>query len=203
MFMVFDDAVLNAPGKASSMRQPVPLAGEPKPSYVISGDTWAELARNLDARLESLARITGGLRLAADFASELEKTVVQFGEYARTGRDPDFHRGESPIQLAWNGEPRRADMPNPTMHEFAEHGPYHAVILGAGALDTKGGPCIDVDARILDAADVPIAGLYGAGNCIAAPAGQAYWSAGATIGSALTFGYLAGKHAAGASINLL
>ena len=94
-------------------------------------------------------------------------------------------------------------MPNPTMHEFAGHGPYHAIILGAGALDTKGGPRIDPNGRILGTDGKPIAGLYGAGNCIAAPAGQAYWSAGATIGSALTFGYLAGQHVAGARINPL
>ena len=65
------------------------------------------------------------------------------------------------------------------------------------------GPRIDADGRILSVDGKPITGLYGAGNCIAAPAGQAYWSAGATIGSALTFGYLAGKHVAGADVNRL
>lgn len=202
MFMLYDDAVANAPGNMSSMRQPVPLAGQQAP-YVISGGTWDDLALAIDDRLQRLAGLTGGLRLAPDFADTVRCTVARFNEFAGTGTDLDFHRGETPIQVAWHGTPRRPDMPNPTMHAFSEQGPYHAIILGAGALDTKGGPRIDADGRILSVDGKPITGLYGAGNCIAAPAGQAYWSAGATIGSALTFGYLAGKHVAGADVNRL
>jgi len=202
MFMLYDDAVANAPGDMSSMRQPVPLAGQAA-RYVISAASWEELARAIDARLQRMAGLTGGLQLAPDFAATVRQTVARFGDFARTGKDLDFHRGETPIQVAWHGTPRRPDMPNPTMHTFAEHGPYHAIILGAGALDTKGGPRIDVNGRILGVDGRAIVGLYGAGNCIAAPAGQAYWSAGATIGSALTFGYLAGQHVAAAGVNYL
>ncbi|WP_372724133.1 FAD-binding protein, partial [Immundisolibacter sp.] len=88
------------------------------------------------------------------------------------------------------------EFPDATLHPLADTGPYHAIILCAGVLDTKGGPVIDTHSRVLDGYGEPIAGLYGAGNCIAAPAGQAYWSAGATIGAALVFGALAGQHAA-------
>jgi 3-oxosteroid 1-dehydrogenase len=54
---------------------------------------------------------------------------------------------------------------------------------------------IDESARVLTPSGNPIVGLYGAGNCIASPAGQAYWGAGGTIGVALVFGYIAGKSA--------
>jgi succinate dehydrogenase/fumarate reductase flavoprotein subunit len=55
---------------------------------------------------------------------------------------------------------------------------------------------IDPHARVVRPDGSPIDGLYGAGNCIASPAGQAYWGGGTTLGLAVTFGWLAGEHAA-------
>ena len=140
--------------------------------------------------------------------SRLRKTVKEFAVsppgrraaalaavwVAATGCDEDFGRGETPIQVTWGALDRAA--PNPTMHPFRPEGPYHCIILGGGSLDTKGGPRINARAQVLDLAGIPIPGLYGAGNCIASPAGQAYWAAGGTIGPALTFGFVAGRNAA-------
>jgi 3-oxosteroid 1-dehydrogenase len=202
LFMIYDDAVANHPGPFTSMRQPVPLAGE-KAGYVVSGQTWSELVANLDQRLASLVDHTGGVRLDVGFEAELARTIERFNSFAWTGRDLDFGRGDTPIQLAWNGPPRHPNSPNPTMHPFATVGPYHAIILAGGALDTKGGPVINARAQVLDREGEPIAGLYGAGNCIAAPVGQAYWPAGATIGPALTFGYIAGMEVASERVKSL
>ena len=81
---------------------------------------------------------------------------------------------------------------NPALYPLDSTGPYFALILAPGTLDTKGGPAIDSHARVLRAADGhPIPGLFAAGNCAGFPSGQAYWAGGATIGLATTFGYLA------------
>lgn len=193
MFMVWDSAVASNPLQWP-FRPPVPMPGETSP-WVIRGDSWEDLAAAIDARLERIAAHTGGARLDAGFVATLKDSVARFNEFARGGVDHDFRRGQTPIEIDWNG-PGRGDWPNPTMAPFADHGPYYAVILGAGVLDTNGGPRIDTNARVLNADGVPIPGLYGAGNCVATINGQAYWGPGATIGPALTYGYIAGLNAA-------
>lgn len=179
---------------------PIPAPGSTA-AHVIEGDTLDELARRIDERLARLAAHTGGARLDADFTAKLKATVTRYNGFARQGVDADFGRGATPAQLGFHLYGRKKDpslnpYPNPTMHPLAERGPYYAALIGAGTLDTKGGPIVNAQAQVLDVRGRVIAGLYGAGNCIASPAGQAYWAGGGTIGPALTFGYLAGEHAA-------
>jgi succinate dehydrogenase/fumarate reductase flavoprotein subunit len=51
--------------------------------------------------------------------------------------------------------------------------------------------------RVLDDGGKPIAGLYAAGSDQANVMGGHYPSGGINIGPAMTFGYIAGRHAAG------
>jgi 3-oxosteroid 1-dehydrogenase len=64
-----------------------------------------------------------------------------------------------------------------------------------GDLDTKGGLLCDEYARVLRTDGSVIEGLYAAGNASAAAMGNTYPGAGATIGSAMTFAYIAAQHA--------
>ena len=180
----------------------------PEESYVIKGETLADLATQIRARVASLSQSMGGFTLDDDFDSQMIAAVEQFNGYAVSGKDPDFGRGDQPYDVAWhrlwglfNYTEAHAENPHPnsTMHPLAAAGPYYAIILAPGLLDTNGGPMTDAHARIVDEADQPIPGLYGAGNCICAPTRNAYAGAGGTIGPALTYGYIAAKHAVSAA----
>lgn len=173
---------------------PIP-ASNAKLDQVIEGKTLDELTKNIEARLAGIAKHTGGFRLDQTFRATLGKTIQRYNQLAKKGVDEDFSRGQATIETAFqfmNAAKAPNPYPNLTMHPMAEQGPFFAVILGAGTLDTKGGPVVNAQGQVLDATAQPIPGLYAAGNCVAAPAGAAYWAGGGTIGPAMTFGYLAG-----------
>jgi hypothetical protein len=177
-----------------------------------------ELRSHLLARMRG-DRALSAFGLADDFAPGLAATLARFNGFARDGVDRDFHRGETSIEIWWHAfslffENVRTGIPgvgitDPITANVDEHGrpypnvtmrplqpPYYAVILSSGLQDTKGGPAIDASGRMLDRDGQPVAGLYGAGNCIGSPAGAGYWGAGGTIGPAVVFGHIAGEHAA-------
>jgi 3-oxosteroid 1-dehydrogenase len=60
-----------------------------------------------------------------------------------------------------------------------------------GDLGTKGGLRTDERARVRRPDGTAIPGLYAAGNATATVMGRGYAGAGATLGPAMTFGYLA------------
>jgi hypothetical protein len=182
---------------------PLPSPGTTE-KYVIQGSDWDDLVKNIRLRVNELAPRIGCWRLDDSFGSNLKETVDRFNGFAERGIDEDFHRGKFPYDIEWHSKvfsvPSQGtkwpigDTPNVTMYPFTDKGPYYSILIAGGTLDTNGGPRIDTNACILDTENKPIRGLFGAGNCIAAPMPN-YIAGGATIGNALTFGYVAGMSA--------
>lgn len=200
MFMLFDERSIDAFGGAF----PFP-ANKGEQPHIVEGATWEEVFAGLSKQLEAWKGRTSGVALAPEFAANAKAAVARFNGYAKAGKDPEFDRGLHLYDREWHKlfSRRRQGTkqpenkyPNNTMHPIADKGPYYGIILAPGALDTSGGPLINERAQVLAPGDKPIPGLYGAGNCIAAPTRTAYLGAGGTIGPALTFGYIAGRNAA-------
>ena len=161
-------------------------------AHVIKGATLAALSKAMGERLAGYEGVTGGLKLASDFDKTLAATVRRFNDFAATGKDPDFRRGERQVELLFNGSVAPSpSAPNPTMYPISDQGPYYAALLTGGTLDTKGGPKTNVSGQVVDDRERPIPGLYGVGNCVASASARAYWAGGATIGPILAFAYLA------------
>lgn len=128
-------------------------------------------------------------------AGTLAETVARFNADARRGVDGEFDRG-GPAYDRMYGDP--SVRPNPTLAPI-ERGPFYAMPIYGGDIGTNGGIVTDTDARVLDGAGRPIGGLYAVGNNAASTMGESYPGAGVTLGPALTFGYVAGRHAMGAN----
>jgi succinate dehydrogenase/fumarate reductase flavoprotein subunit len=174
----------------------IPEPGGQLPSYIITADTLEGLETAVQARFDSLKDKIGTYKLDGDFLANLKETIARFNGFAETGKDTDFHRGEAPIDAFFHAVPVDRGLKNPYIAPIAETGPYYAVLLAAGTLDTKGGPVFDVNGQVVDIHDQPIPGFYVAGNAAASPSGKSYLGGGGTLGLGITFGYLAGEHAA-------
>ncbi|MEV6427846.1 3-oxosteroid 1-dehydrogenase [Nocardia sp. NPDC051463] len=143
-------------------------------------------------KADTLAELADKIGVPAD---TLTATVNRFNSFARAGRDEDFHRGESAYDRYY-GDP--TVKPNPCLAAI-DQGPFYAVEMVPGDLGTKGGLVTDEHSRVLRADGAPVAGLYAAGNNSAAVMGNSYAGAGATIGPAMVFGYIAANHLADAA----
>jgi 3-oxosteroid 1-dehydrogenase len=124
-------------------------------------------------------------------AEGLRRTVERFNGHARAGADPDFGRGNSAYDHYY-GDPR---LQNPSLAPL-DKAPFYAVRIVPGDLGTKGGLRTDERARVLRADGTVIPGLYAAGNAAAPVMGRTYAGPGATLGPAMTFGYVAANDAA-------
>jgi 3-oxosteroid 1-dehydrogenase len=107
------------------------------------------------------------------------------------GKDDDFGRGDSAYDRLY-GDPRVS--PNPSLGSV-EKAPFYAIPLHLGDIGTNGGLVTDGRGRVLREDGGAIGGLYAVGNLAASVMGYSYPGAGATLGPAMTFGFLAAADA--------
>jgi succinate dehydrogenase/fumarate reductase flavoprotein subunit len=145
------------------------LPGDPDPEWLTSNETLDGLAAQV------------GIDPAV-----LTDTVQRWNGFVAEKHDPDFARHTSPVDF---------EAPHPSMGAI-ERPPFYALPVHQGTLGTKGGPVTNARGQVLDTNGDVIRGLYAAGNVMASPAGAGYYGGGATIGLAMTWGYICGIEAA-------
>lgn len=151
------------------------MPGQPVPEWIVQAETLEELAGKIGVDARGLAQ-----------------TVERFNGFAVEGVDRDHGRGES-VYDHFYGDPDHK--PNPNLGTVTKK-PYYALQVHPGAIGTKGGARVNADAQVLRVDGGPVPGLYAAGNVMAGVTGAGYPGAGATIAAAMTFGFIAGRHAA-------
>ena len=174
-YLVCDHPTLRKYGLGCVPPFPMPLGHHLDTGYLMRGDS-----------LEALAAKAG-----ID-AKAFTETVRQFNATAPLGHDAAFGKG-SKAYNRYQGDALHG--PNPCVAPI-ENGPYYAIKMVVGDLGTYAGIVTDENARALDAEGRVIPGLYAAGNDMASIMGGNYPGAGITLGPALTFGYIAGRHLA-------
>jgi succinate dehydrogenase/fumarate reductase flavoprotein subunit len=154
---------------------------------------WGTRAAVADGYLSAADTIEQlALRLNID-PGQLRETVDRMNLYARTGRDPEFGRG-STVYQNHNGD-ASAGGANPNLGRIAT-APFYAVRLYPSDIGTSSGLVTDEVARVLDAGNQPIAGLYACGNDMQSIMGGTYPGPGITLGPAIAFAYIAASDAA-------
>ncbi|WP_245277126.1 FAD-binding protein [Rhizobium sp. CF080] len=125
-------------------------------------------------------------------AEQLSLTIARANEFADTGVDLDFGKGGSLYDRS-NGDP--LVKPNPCLGRI-ENGPFYAVAVYPTPLGTSLGLLTNHDAQVLNADGSPIRGLYVCGNDMHSVFAGEYPGAGAQLGQAMTFAWIAARHAA-------
>lgn len=174
-WLVCDHRFLRRYGLGIVRPAPLPFGGWIRSGYLRTGKTPADLARACGIDPDALTA-----------------TLTRFNDTARQGLDPEFQRGTT-AYMRLQGDPDIS--PNPCLAPI-ERAPYYAVKLVPGSFGTFAGLQTDGCARVLDAQGAPIRGLYAAGTDMASVMGGQYPAGGINLGPALTFGYVAGRHAA-------
>lgn len=140
--------------------------------YLLKGQTLSALAGKLGINAEGLV-----------------KTVAAHDRYAILGDDPLFNKGATAYERAAGDA---ANEPNPCVAPLGK-GPYYAIRMIPGDIGTFTGIRVDAKGHVLTDGRAEIPGLFAVGTATSSIMGGTYPGAGAMLGPALTFGFLAAK----------
>jgi succinate dehydrogenase/fumarate reductase flavoprotein subunit len=169
-YLIMDDKT-RAAGSPFNLARVMGWAGVVK-KIQFSKDNSDEVAKGWFQKADTIAELASKINLNP---ANLQKTVEKWNETCEKGVDAEFGRAATnlgPIQ----------------------QGPFYAMRLTLGILNTQGGPKRNVKAQIVDPDDRPIPRLYSAGEL-----GSMYsylYNGGGNIGECLAFGRIAGRNAA-------
>jgi succinate dehydrogenase/fumarate reductase flavoprotein subunit len=149
----------------------------------------ADIAAGYLKRADTLAGLAKAIGVPA---AAFEQTVTGFNQHARNGEDPAFGRGSNVYQRSLGDADQK---PNPCVAPLTD-APFYAVAVQPADLGMSAGIATDAQARVLASDGHPIGGLYACGNDMASIMEGAYPGPGITLGPALTFGWIAGRHVA-------
>jgi succinate dehydrogenase/fumarate reductase flavoprotein subunit len=176
-WLITDHRAIRAYGLGFVKPWPLPLGPHLKSGYLVKGSSFDELAEKLGIDKDRFSKALG-----------------HYNEAAKSGSDPDFGKGGTAYNRFY-GDPEIK--PNPSVAPIVE-APFYAVKLVVGDLGTYAGIATNGNAQVLDENKRPIPGLYAAGNDALSIMGGNYPGPGITLGPAMTFGWIAGRHLAGA-----
>ncbi|MEZ5652210.1 MAG: FAD-dependent oxidoreductase [Burkholderiaceae bacterium] len=143
--------------------------------------------------LHEAATITALADTIGVSADQLRRTVERHNEFARHGVDADFGKGSNVYDRA-AGDPRVR--PNPCLGPIRS-APFYALAVHPTPLGTSLGLRADDNGRVLAGNGSPVDGLYVCGNDMQSAFGGEYPGAGGQLAQAMTFGWLAARHALG------
>ncbi|MES2975173.1 MAG: FAD-dependent oxidoreductase [Pseudomonadota bacterium] len=173
-FLLCDTDFIRRYGLGLVRPAPFPLRPHIRSGYLVKGRTLEALAQRLGVDPQGLAA-----------------EVARHNEFARTGKDLDFGKGETAFNR-YNGDAR--GQPNPCLLPI-RRGPFYALRMFPATLGSALGLRTDENANVLDASGTPIVGLYACGNDMGSVMRGAYPGPGITLGPGLVFAYRAMRHA--------
>jgi hypothetical protein len=155
------------------------MPGQPLPEeLVVQADTPRELAA----------------KLGID-ADRFVATLERFNRFAAEGQDPDFGKGSRPWAVRLVGDP---NYPNPCVGPV-EKPPFYGVRLVPVSVGVNShGLKTNADAQVIHLRGHAIPGLYAVGNSAAMLDIGGGYQSGSSNMRAIVWGYIAGRHAAGA-----